>query len=368
MMADSNFIKQEPYIKPDPDAVAAPSLDDDDLYEDAGDLEFFDPHSDQGSFGQAYLARVPKDLWDAWDSLPDDAEIEVGTMRQWDVVRPDGSVEHRFKMLLNSDRAEHQLMPKEYDLEIGKELARSTFVFTEEDLPGFKAKSKARNDAANAGIPARLLRPKQEKVEKKPFEKRGRWQPYYRKAIPKKTKIAARIQYELACKPVDNAESQAILQRKQVEAQRPKHTLQILEQRAANNIIHHGSAAAVEKFGSFIKTSAPTKATKPKKAENRAARMSEEQLLDGLMEAFRKYEYWKMSILKARFDQPEAFLRQTLEKIAVLNRSGIHANEWSLQEHMKSMAAGATSDTAPEEAAADDDDEEVVMEDVVPGA
>lgn len=110
------------------------------------------------------------------------------------------------------------------------------------------------------------------------------------------------------------------------------------------------------------------KATKPKKAENRSARMSEEQLLDGLMEAFRKYEYWKMSILKARFDQPEAFLRQTLEKIAVLNRSGIHANEWSLQEHMKSMASGATNETAPEEAAADDDDDEMVMEDVVPGA
>lgn len=87
-------------------------------------------------------------------------------------------------MLLNSNRPEHQLMPKEYDLEMGKELTRSTFVFSEEDLPGFKAKSKARNDAANAGIPARFLRPKNEKVEKKPFEKRGRWQPYYRKAIP----------------------------------------------------------------------------------------------------------------------------------------------------------------------------------------
>ncbi|KAI8288486.1 hypothetical protein COL154_011500 [Colletotrichum chrysophilum] len=349
-MADSTYIKQEPYIKPDPDAVSASPLDEDDLYEDAGDLEFFDPNSEQGAFGQAYLARVPKDLWDAWDSLPDDAEIEIGTMRQWDVVRPDGAVEHRFKMLLNSNRPEHQLMPKEYDLEMGKELTRSTFVFSEEDLPGFKAKSKARNDAANAGIPARFLRPKNEKVEKKPFEKRGRWQPYYRKAIP------------------NNAESQAILQRKQLEALKPKHTLQIMGQRAANNVIQHGSAAAVEKFGSFIKTTAPMKATKPKKAENRSARMSEEQLLDGLMEAFRKYEYWKMSILKARFDQPEAFLRQTLEKIAVLNRSGIHANEWSLQEHMKSMASGATNETAPEEAAADDDDDEMVMEDVVPGA
>ncbi|KXH39463.1 transcription initiation factor IIF [Colletotrichum salicis] len=365
-MADSTYIKPEPYIKPDPEAIPAAPVDDDDLYEDAGDLEFFDQLSDHGAFGQAYLARVPKDLWEAWDSLPDDAEIEIGTMRQWDVTAGLTSLaQHRFKMLLNSERAEHQLMPKEYDLEMGKDIARSTFVFTEEDLPGFKAKTKARTDAANAGIPARFLRPKTEKVEKKPFEKGRRWQPYYRKAIPKKTKIAARIQYELACKPVDNAESQAILQRKQVEAQRPKHTLQIMEQRAANSIIHHGSAAAVEKFGSFIKTSAPTKATKPKKSENRSARMSEEQLLDGLMEAFRKYEYWKMSILKARFDQPEAFLRQTLEKIAVLNRSGIHANEWSLQEHLKSMASGATSETAPEEAAAEDDDDEVIMEDVV---
>lgn len=93
-MADSTYIKSEPYIKPDPEAVPSASpLDDDDLYEDAGDLEFFDQYSDQGSFGQAYLARVPRDLWEAWDSLPDDAEIEVGTMRQWDVVRPDGTVE-----------------------------------------------------------------------------------------------------------------------------------------------------------------------------------------------------------------------------------------------------------------------------------
>lgn len=92
-MADSTYIKPEPYIKPDPEAIPAAPVDDDDLYEDAGDLEFFDQFGDQGSFGQAYLARVPKDLWEAWDSLPDDAEIEIGTMRQWDVVRPDGSVE-----------------------------------------------------------------------------------------------------------------------------------------------------------------------------------------------------------------------------------------------------------------------------------
>jgi transcription initiation factor TFIIF subunit beta len=87
-------------------------------------------------------------------------------------------------MLLSSDRAEHQVVPKEYRLDIGETAVTNTFIFTEEDLPGFKAKSKARTEASNAGIPASLLRAKQDKVEKLPFEKRGRYQPYYRKAIP----------------------------------------------------------------------------------------------------------------------------------------------------------------------------------------
>lgn len=92
-------------------------------------------------------------------------------------------------MLLNNELAGHQGIPREYDLEMGPELTRGTFVFTEEDLPGFKAKSKARTDAANAGIPAHLLRPKSERVEKpsrKPFDRKNRYQPFYRKAIPSK--------------------------------------------------------------------------------------------------------------------------------------------------------------------------------------
>lgn len=99
MAAEQAHIKSEAYIKPEPegDSPSVP-LDEDDLYEDAGDLEFFDQNAGNGSVGQAYLARVPKELWEAWSSLPDDAEIEVGKMRQWDVPRPDGSIEVRCPM------------------------------------------------------------------------------------------------------------------------------------------------------------------------------------------------------------------------------------------------------------------------------
>jgi transcription initiation factor TFIIF subunit beta len=81
-------------IKPDPDIKgASPGVlaADDDIYEDAGDLEFNTNHTWQA----LYLARVPKGLWEAWSKLDDDAEIELGTIRSTGVTRSDGTVEVR---------------------------------------------------------------------------------------------------------------------------------------------------------------------------------------------------------------------------------------------------------------------------------
>jgi hypothetical protein len=66
-------------IKPDPEAPGASpaALSEEDIYEDAGDLEF---NSDP-AFQSLYLARVPKYVWEAWSKLDDDAEIQIGTLR-----------------------------------------------------------------------------------------------------------------------------------------------------------------------------------------------------------------------------------------------------------------------------------------------
>lgn len=80
-------------LKPDPDApTASPSpLADEDIYEDAGDLEFnTDPN-----FQKLYLARVPKYVWEAWSKLDDDAEIQIGVIRQISDVSADGQVKVR---------------------------------------------------------------------------------------------------------------------------------------------------------------------------------------------------------------------------------------------------------------------------------
>lgn len=68
---------QTPHIKPEPDSVgASPAAHtDDDVYEDAGDLEFAD--ADHG----VYLTRVPKFLWERWSQIDDNQEVMIGTVR-----------------------------------------------------------------------------------------------------------------------------------------------------------------------------------------------------------------------------------------------------------------------------------------------
>jgi hypothetical protein len=87
-------------VKPDPDSKAGASpalLNDDDIYEDAGDLEF----NNDSEFQKLYLARVPKYVWEAWHTLDDDAEIRIGTIRQSVETGPDG--EQRARTLCTSE-------------------------------------------------------------------------------------------------------------------------------------------------------------------------------------------------------------------------------------------------------------------------
>ena len=72
----------DPTIKPDPDAIggspAAFTEEDEDIYEDAGDLEFnTDPDSQK-----LYLARVPTFVWEAFSRFDDNDEIRIGTVRE----------------------------------------------------------------------------------------------------------------------------------------------------------------------------------------------------------------------------------------------------------------------------------------------
>lgn len=82
----------------------------------------------------------------------------------------------------------------------------------------------------------------------------------------------------------------------------------------------------------------PIQKPKPKAAKGqfeRMARMPRNQLLDMLFSLFREREHWSIKPLRERTQQPEVYLKEVLNEIAFLHRSGEHNGTWELMANFK---------------------------------
>lgn len=86
----------------------------------------------------------------------------------------------------------HQAIAKEYNLDMTAEDVENTFVFTEQDLPGFKSRAQAKFDPSSANMPARLTRPAKVEKPKQPYDPNRKFTPYFKKAIPSKYSLVSR--------------------------------------------------------------------------------------------------------------------------------------------------------------------------------
>lgn len=112
----------------------------------------------------------------------------------------------------------------------------------------------------------------------------------------------------------------------------------------------------------------------------KAARIPENELMDLIFDCFKRYAYWPIKALKQQLDQPEIYLRQVLEQVADLVKSGFFANHWQLKPmyqernydvNVKDEAAPVADYVEGQEAEEgggniDEDDENIKMEDVLP--
>ncbi|KAK0723981.1 transcription initiation factor IIF, beta subunit-domain-containing protein [Apiosordaria backusii] len=368
----AGYIKTEDQkpIKPEPDAGnGAPFMPMEDLLDESADLEFYDKFEDTAdTYDRMYLTRLPSYLWEAWSKLDDDAEIEIGKIRQFQ--NKDGKMQ--LQMLLHNNIQPHQELPKEYNLDVHNFDVHNTFVFSEQDLGSYAAKNKERAKALAAGIPAHLLRQQQQKQSGESSDRGRRTGPYTRKAIPnlvlltfvvcRKTRIAGRIKHEVLCTPAANPETERFLFSRTKKTQETKKNVKVYA--AGTN--PQGLSGDKEWAGYLKVTDKPSKA---KKMENKTARWPENQLLDAIAECFGRHRFWSIKAFRNEIPQPEVYLRETLEKIAVLHRSGRFANHWQLRDEYQGMLKTAQpQDDAAAPAAdiiSDDEDEDMKMEDVL---
>ncbi|KAL8823750.1 MAG: hypothetical protein Q9191_005581 [Dirinaria sp. TL-2023a] len=338
-------------------------LAEDDIYEDAGDLEFAEASRN------LFLTRIPKYLWKYWSTLDNEQEIRLGT------VRVEGTIEkpESLSLMLSLDIAKKAMLPAEYVLQMTNAQPTNTFVFNEKDLPGYTASRKGGFKTSGGDVPLALARTKTGGQDPTGIDKNRRYRG--RRGIPKQTAIAGRIKKELNCLPVDNTDYKRIMETRAREAgkkTRPRTEYQPgLVAATGGTTMVPGAGLG---FTSFIKT----KNKKGEKSQKmKAARIAQNELLDLIYDCFKQYEYWPFRSLKERLQQPDAYLKETLEMVAHLVRSGTFANNWQLKPEAKGGAYEAYEQAKDEKAPDDgldegsdsegeDDENEEEMEDVLP--
>ena len=76
--------------------------------------------------------------------------------------------------------------------------------------------------------------------------------------------------------------------------------------------------------------------------------------MDIIFDCFKEYSYWPFNALKAKIQQPDAYLRETLDLIAFQPKSGSHVSQYQLKDEAKASNYDIGSfGTAKDEAAPD---------------
>ena len=356
----------KPEIKLDPGEQKP--LMDIDAFEEDTDLQF--PPENK----VAWLARVPKDLWEAWYDLykdaPDHEEIQVGTMRVYSEKGRDGKFpqppsNQRAEILLDDSMPKTRDMPKKYDLKINTDSYKNTFVFSEKDQPSH-----------NRNQPFNRFRSGSKPTGISKDSRYGDRQRKYGSAIPKQTALAPMVQHEAIATPIQDKDYYSQLQRSMAAQMAPK--AQTIFQMGIDKKLMPGRNNNI--MSTFTTTARPSVLKGRKKVpKEKAVRISQEAMFDALFDCFRQYRYWRLKDLRNKLHQPEAYIKSTLDQIATLIRSGDFAQTYVLKpeyaannvkaedgvkEEVAKVESGVESDFDTGNEIGDDEDDVEGFEDV----
>ncbi|KAK9479956.1 transcription initiation factor IIF, beta subunit [Lipomyces japonicus] len=304
---------------------------DEDVYEDSGDLDLSAVNTN------VWLVRMPKFLRDKLLELENENnEQDLGTV----TVQPGESREMK---LILADLPGTDLLPHEYRLAVSNHGVNNTYVFSEQNLKGYNKVARTRasdeTDGANLqsapGTGNRTVNGQDNGYGKynERSKKRARYQPFKRVNIPKKTSLIGKISTEcsLTVSTNDKNYSNFVAQRQKMseEKQRPQVTL--LDE--IPGVTSALTGPSMRDNSVFLKAQ---KREKERTQEGKASRIPRNELLDLLFKLFEEYDYWALRSLKERTRQPEAYLKEVLDSIAILNKKGPYSLKYSLKSEYKS--------------------------------
>lgn len=317
-MADAAI---KPEIKVDPAESSPQEMKDVDDFVETHDLEF--PSGE----GQAWLVKLPKFLWQHWADIyrnsADEVPIEIGKMRVKTSNDPNlDPLQQQIQIRLTPGVPQHRGLPMNYNLHLRTSGYSGAVVFTERDEPKDSKRGQPYNGRPS-GIQSKNDRYGNNNKSDAP---RGP----YRSTIVRNTALAPVIQHVADAQPVEDDSYYKFIRKQMQASNKPKLATTFT---GTIGKTHPGAANSnLSAFNTFNLSSRPgaTKNNK-KQVKEKAVRIPQDQLLDALDKCFRRYKYWSLKALRQELKQPEAYIKQTLEQIAVLVRSGDFAMNYMLR-------------------------------------
>ncbi|CAJ0915902.1 7988_t:CDS:2 [Entrophospora sp. SA101] len=155
--------------------------------------------------------------------------------------------------------------------------------------------------------------------------------------------IAGTVSDNRFLRPAFDEDYRRNLRQRTLQASKPKRPIKMIEsnENRGGYVPPGSSAAAVAKFGNLVKKK--QKVTN----EQKTTRMPDEQLVNLLFHAFEQYKYWTFKGLKDYVKQPESFLKDKLNEIAVLDKRGPYNNCYHLKPEYTRKSSQTSEAIAP---------------------
>ncbi|EDO17333.1 hypothetical protein Kpol_1062p42 [Vanderwaltozyma polyspora DSM 70294] len=307
------------------------------VYEESLDLDL------SSCSRQVWLVRLPMFLAEKWRDRSNLHGQELGKIK----INQNGS---KIKLVLNEN--DNDAIPHEYDLELTKKVVENEYIFTEQNLK--KYQQRERELAADPEKQRQAYLKKQEREEelkkkqqqqkrrnnRKKFnhrvmtdrDGRDRYIPYV-KTIPKKTSISGTVCHECQVMPSMNDPNyhKIVEQRRNIVKNSNKERITTLDETVGVTMSHTGMSMKSDN-SNFLKVG-----REKAKANIKSIRMPKKEILDYLFKLFDEYDYWSLKGLKERTRQPEAHLKECLDKVATLVKKGPYAFKYTLRPEYKKL-------------------------------
>ncbi|RGB40655.1 transcription initiation factor IIF, beta subunit-domain-containing protein, partial [Rhizophagus diaphanus] len=227
---------------------------------------------------EAWLIKLPAYLFDKWADVADD-DTELARVQFFVDSHGIGSQppKQSYKLIL-SDSEIHENEPKEYDLEVVDHNLADTYLFYQYKDGG-------------------------------------------------SVSMAATAKKNFIAKPTFGVDYSTKVRQRTLQAATSMRRIKILGDNENHGayVPPGASAAAITKFGNFVQK-------KPKVSINqKTVRMPKNELIDLLFGAFEKYTYWTLRGLKDYAKQPESYLKDVLNEIAILDKRGSYNSCYHLK-------------------------------------